>query len=121
MMQGGPLGAVNGPGFGWSDVNVVKLGVEWKYNATTVVRAGYNHTTNPVNGANVTFNIIAPGVITKHYTAGATFTLDNKNELTLAYMYAPQNTVTGTSALSMTPETIRMSQQSLGIQYGWKF
>lgn len=121
MMQGGPLGATNGPGFGWSDVNVTKIGMEWKYNAKTTVRAGYNHSTNPVNGSNVTFNIIAPGVITKHYTAGVTYTLDGQSELTLAYMYAPKNTVTGTSALSMTPETIRMSQQSLGVQYGWKF
>lgn len=121
MMQGGPLGASNGPGFGWSDVNVVKLGMEWKYSAKTTVRAGYNHTTNPVSGANVTFNIIAPGVITRHYTAGLTYALDEKSELTLAYMHAPKNTVTGTSALSSTPETIRMSQQSLGVQYGWKF
>lgn len=121
MMQGGPLGADNGPGFGWSDLNVLKLGVEWKQSQNLTLRAGYNHTNNPVSGANVTFNIIAPGVITDHYTLGATYKLDDKSDLTFAYMYAPKNTVTGTSALSGTPETIRMSQQSLGIQYGWKF
>lgn len=121
MMQGGPLGADNGPGFGWSDLNVFKLGVEWKQSQNLTLRAGYNHTNNPVSGANVTFNIIAPGVITDHYTLGATYKLDDKSDLTFAYMYAPKNTVTGTSALSSTPETIRMSQQSLGIQYGWKF
>lgn len=121
MMQGGPLGADNGPGFGWSDLNVFKLGVEWKQSQNLTLRAGYNHTNNPVSGANVTFNIIAPGVITDHYTLGATYKLDDKSDLTFAYMYAPKNTVTGTSVLSGTPETIRMSQQSLGIQYGWKF
>lgn len=121
MMQGGPLGADNGPGFGWADLNVFKLGVEWKQNQNLTLRAGYNHTNNPVSGANVTFNIIAPGVITDHYTLGATYKLDDKSDLTFAYMYAPKNTVAGTSALSRTPETIRMSQQSLGIQYGWKF
>ena len=121
MMQGGPLGADNGPGFGWSDLNVFKLGVEWKQSQNLTLRAGYNHTNNPVSGANVTFNIIAPGVITDHYTLGATYKLDDKSDLTFAYMYAPKNTVAGTSALSRTPETIRMSQQSLGIQYGWKF
>jgi long-chain fatty acid transport protein len=121
MMQGGPLGADNGPGFGWADLNVFKLGVEWKQNQNLTLRAGYNHTNNPVSGANVTFNIIAPGVITDHYTLGATYKLDDKSDLTFAYMYAPKNTVTGTSALSRTPETIRMSQQSLGVQYGWKF
>jgi long-chain fatty acid transport protein len=121
MMQGGALGASNGPGFGWSDVDVIKLGVEWKYNSKLTLRGGYNHTNNPVSGANVTFNIIAPGVIKEHYTVGGTYALDGTSELTLAYMYAPKNTVTGTSALSQTPETIRMSQQSLGVQYGWKF
>ena len=121
MMQGGPLGADNGPGFGWADLNVFKLGVEWKQSQNVTLRAGYNHTNNPVSGANVTFNIIAPGVITDHYTLGATYKLDDKSDLTFAYMYAPKNTVAGTSALSRTPETIRMSQQSLGIQYGWKF
>jgi len=121
MMQGGPLGAGNGPGFGWVDVNVLKVGAEWKYSQNLVLRAGYNHTKNPVGGQNVTFNIIAPGVITDHYTLGATYKLDDKSDLTLAYMYAPQNKVSGVSALSQTPETIRMSQQSLGVQYGWKF
>lgn len=121
MMQGGPLGADNGPGFGWADLNVFKLGVEWKQSQNLTLRAGYNHTNNPVSGANVTFNIIAPGVITDHYTLGATYKLDDKSDLTFAYMYAPKNTVTGTSALSRTPETIRMYQQSLGVQYGWKF
>lgn len=121
LTQGGPLGAANGPGFGWADVNVLKLGFQWQYDAKLTLRAGYNHTNNPVSGANVTFNIIAPGVIQQHYTAGLTYALDNKSELTMAYMYAPKNTVTGTSALSGTPETINMSQQSLGVQYGWKF
>lgn len=121
MTQGGPLGADNGPGFGWADVNVVKVGVEWKHSQSLTLRAGYNHTSNPVSGANVTFNILAPGVVTDHYTLGATYRLDDKSDLTLAYMVAPKNSVTGTSALSQTPETIRMSQQSLGVQYGWKF
>ena len=122
MMQGGPLGADNGPGFGWADVNIFKLGVEWKQGQNLTLRAGYNHTNNPVSGANVTFNIIDPGVITDHYTLGATYKLDDKSDLTFAYMYAPKNTVTGVSRLNpAATETIRMSQQSLGIQYGWKF
>jgi len=43
-------------------------------------------------------------------------------------MYAPKSSVTGDSLLGMMnnppmmfQETIRMSQQSLGVQYGWKF
>lgn len=123
-----PLGASNGPGFGWSDVNVLKLGVQWQASSQWTLRAGYNKTDNPIQARDVTFNIIAPGVITKHYTLGGTYALGKDRELTFAYMYAPKNSVTGSSLLGMMnnppmmfQETIRMSQQSLGVQYGWKF
>jgi long-chain fatty acid transport protein len=128
LLSNNPMGSANGPGFGWSDVNVVKLGVQWQATPTTVLRAGYNHSTNPVKVESVTFNILAPGVITRHYTFGGTDSLSKNSEFTWAYMYAPKNTVTGaslySSMLGMPPgitETIRMSQQSLGVQYGWKF
>jgi len=124
-----PMGSQNGPGFGWSDVNVFKLGVQWQATPTMVLRAGYNQSTNPVKAENITFNILAPGVITKHFTLGGTYTLSKTSELTWAYMYAPKNTVTGPSMYNGMPnlppsgitETVRMSQQSLGVQYGWKF
>jgi long-chain fatty acid transport protein len=123
-----PMGSTNGPGFGWSDVNVLKFGVQWQATSTMVLRAGYNQTTNPVKAENVTFNILAPGVIKQHYTLGGTYALSKDSEFTWAYMYAPKNTVTGSSMYNgMMPgasgitETLRMSQQSLGVQYGWKF
>ncbi|MFO7543559.1 MAG: outer membrane protein transport protein, partial [Thiobacillus sp.] len=58
-----PLGADNGPGFGWSDVDAWKLGVEYKYSPKLVLRAGYNHGDNPISSSDVTFNILAPGVV----------------------------------------------------------
>lgn len=119
------LGGRQGPGFGWSDVNVTKLGVEWLYSTNVTLRAGYNSSTNPVGSSDVTFNILAPGVITKHYTLGGTYKLSKDAELTWAYMYAPTNSVSGTYLMNTMRElgtqTIRMSQQSLGIQYGWRF
>lgn len=128
LMSGNLMGSANGPGFGWSDVNVLKLGVQWQATSTMVLRAGYNQSTNPVKSENVTFNIVAPGVITQHFTLGGTYALSKTAEFTWAYMLAPKNTVTGPSMYNgMVPgasgitETVRMSQQSLGVQYGWKF
>lgn len=127
LASGNLMGSANGPGFGWSDVNVLKLGVQWQATSTMLLRAGYNQSTNPVKAENVTFNILAPGVITQHYTFGGTYALSKDSEFTWAYMYAPKNTVTGPSmyngmmGTTTITETIRMSQQSLGVQYGWKF
>jgi len=38
-----PLGTDNGPGFGWQDVDVFRIGVQYRIDATWTVRAGYNH------------------------------------------------------------------------------
>lgn len=122
------LGGADGPGFGWQNINVIKLGVEWQQTAALTLRAGFNRSDNPVQSKDVTFNIMAPGIMTKHYTFGGTYALDKEREVTLAYMYAPESTVTGTNLFEPagfvpagSKDTIRMKQQSLGVQYAWKF
>jgi long-chain fatty acid transport protein len=124
-----PLGAANGPGFGWKDINVYKLGVAWAMNDAFTLRAGYNKGDNPITPRDVTFNILAPGVMTTHYTAGFTFGLDKENEITGMFMIAPRQTVTGPSFLngqmpqgsSAGSETIGMKQTSVGLAWGRKF
>lgn len=122
-----PLGADNGPGFGWQDIDVWKLGIEYKYSQQLTLRAGYNHGDNPISASDVTFNILAPGVIKDHATLGFTYTLASGNELSMSYMHAFKNDVTGTSILPAFgggapagTENIEMYQNSLGIQYSWK-
>jgi len=125
-----PLGAANGPGFGWSDINVFKIGAAWRMNDALTLRAGYNHGDNPVHSADVTFNILAPGVITRHYTAGFTYAIGRDNELSGAAMVAPRQTVSGASlfdtafgapAGSFGTETIGMRQYSFSLGWSWKF
>jgi len=122
-----PLGASNGPGFGWQNINVFKLGVQWQYSDKLALRVGYNHSDNPIGPADVTFNILAPGVVTEMYTAGFTYAFDAKSELTMAYMHAMNNSVTGSSFFNNFgpgvggTEKISMYQNSLGIAYAWKF
>ncbi|SPJ15105.1 Long-chain fatty acid transport protein [Burkholderiales bacterium] len=128
-----PLGAANGPGFGWQDINVGKLGVEYTVNPSWIVRAGYNWSQNPIQPRDVTFNILAPGVVQDHFTLGFTYAVNAKSELTMAYMYAPSKTVTGSSlfnALFAPPagppnaggtETIKLSEFSLGVAWAMRF
>jgi long-chain fatty acid transport protein len=86
------------------------------------VRAGYNKGDNPVHGADVTINILAPGVVEEHLTLGATMKLDAQSEVTASYMHALSNSVTGNSFFGNgIQETVTMKQSSLGIQYSRKF
>lgn len=122
------LGAANGPGFGWDDMNVWKLGMEYKYNKAWTLRAGYSHTDSPIKGdmcgpdcGEVMFNILAPAVVEDHITLGFTYTLASGNELTVAYMHALKNDVSGLRpGFGGGIDTIQMYQNSLGVQYSWK-
>ena len=125
-----PLGAANGPGFGWKDIDVFKLGVIWRLSDAWTLRAGYNRGDNPITAADVSFNILAPGVIKTHYTAGFTYALDKSSELTGALMIAPRQSVTGPSMFNSPAffgpggggnETIGMKQSSFGLAWGRKF
>lgn len=113
------LGSDNGAGFGWSDIDVWKAGVEYKLNPKMTLRAGYNHGENPISSSDVTFNILAPGVVKDHFTLGFTHAFATGNELSMSYMHAFKNDVSGASNFGGT-EKIQMYQNSLGIQYSWK-
>ena len=124
------LGGSNGAGFGWQDVSVWKLGVQYELNPQWTLRAGYNHSDNPIEARDVTFNILAPGVIKDHATLGATWKWDPRNELTGMFMYAFNNDVQGPSLINnflppqFSPsmqEKIQMYEWSLGLQWAYHF
>ena len=123
------LGGNSGAGFGWQNVNVYKIGFEYQYNNEITLRAGYSYNENPIRAQDVTFNIIAPGVVQDHLAFGFTHKTKSGGELTMFYMHAFENSVTGPSLFnnfvgpgqSAGTETIKMYQDSIGIAYGWKF
>lgn len=122
----GTLGCSNCRGFGWQDINVFKIGVEYQYNSYLTLRAGYNHGDNPIKGRDVTFNIIAPGVVKDHLTLGFTYNVSKDSELTMSYMHAFKKSVKAPSLFNTwVPgagnDKIEMYQNSLGIAYGMKF
>ena len=78
--RGNCLGGSNGAGFGWENIDVWKFGVQYQMDDKWTFRAGYNWTDNPITPANVTFNIIAPGVVQNQYTVGTTYTIDKQSQ-----------------------------------------
>ena len=120
------LGCSTCRGFGWDSIDVIKLGFEYKYNKDLTLRAGYNHSDNPIKSRDVTFNMLAPGVIQDHVTLGFTYNVSKDSELTMAYMHGFKNSVSGTSLFEAwlggaSVDKIEMYQNSLGIAYGLKF
>jgi long-chain fatty acid transport protein len=124
------LGGSNGAGFGWSDVNVVKLGAQWQVDPALQIRVGWNHGSNPVGSQDVVFNTLAPGIVKNHYTAGFTYAINSHQEISGAFMYAPTVSVSGPNAIPsalsggqapVVQTTISMKQYEATVGYAYKF
>jgi long-chain fatty acid transport protein len=118
LQSGVQLGAGNGPGFGWQDVTVYKFGSQWKQSDQLTLRGGFSYGHQPVPSSQVLFNILAPGIQEWHIDGGFSYKLPNQDELSFAFMYSPQNTVTGTNALN-PGQNIALSMTQYALQFGW--
>jgi len=114
------LGGSPGIGFGWEDMTILKLGYTWKTNNGMTWRVGFSHGDQPVPEKDVTFNIIAPGVIEQHYTVGFSKELASGREFTFAFMYAPEKCVTGPDLF--TPgQTVELCMNQFALNAGISF
>jgi len=115
------LGTDDGLGFGWRNITVHKFGVQWDWREDFTLRAGYSICDEAIPGSQALFNILAPAVVTEHYTFGLTKKF-RKNEVSLAFMYAPEKELPG-----MNPNTgpqsgsLYMKQFETEVSWGWRF
>jgi long-chain fatty acid transport protein len=121
------LGGSDGIGFGWEDMTIYKLGYQWKTGADWTWRVGYSQGDQPIPNTEVLFNILAPGVIEKHFTFGFTNQMSKTSELNFAAMIAPEKKISGSpssgsiaGAPGQTVE-LKMKQFEIGASWGWKF
>lgn len=115
-----PLGGSGGPGFGWRNINVYKFGMAYKLDPRMTLRAGFNHSDNPVTSRDVTFNILAPGVITNQLSAGLTFHIAQRSDLTVTYLHGFAQTVTGTTSPLLPgggTDRISLEENMIGIGF----
>lgn len=125
LFAGNPLGSEKGAGFGWRDITVVKVGAVYDYSKDLTLRAGYNHGGQPVPASETFFNILAPGVVQDHLTLGATYNVANGGELSFSYTHGFKKTVNGSNSIPASfgggNANISLSENIVGVAYGWKF
>ena len=123
--QGGVLlGSSGGPGFGWRDMTVFKLGAAYQASDTLTLRGGFSTGRQPIPSSETLFNILAPGVVEDHLTLGATWQLGGGKEFSLSYMHAFKKTVNGSNSMSLLgggEANLRMYENSLGAAFAWRF
>lgn len=119
LMQA-PLGADNGAGFGWNDMTVYKFGAAWRSDSDSTWYFGYSFGDQPIDSSEVLFNILAPGVIEQHFTAGYSRELAGGDSWTLSLMYAPTEEVSGPNPLDPA-QVIELSMNEIDIEFSYRF
>lgn len=114
------LGEDEGLGFGWKDMTVYKVGVDWVLNERWSVRAGYNYAKTPIREDQLTFNTLAPATVEHHYTVGFSWQpKDSPLQLSATYMYVANNEQNARDQNIVGGVDIEMHQHVLGVVVGW--
>jgi len=123
LFLGNPFGSSNGPGFGWRDVTAVKLGFNYTIDPQWQLRAGWGWGSEPVRSGQTFLNILAPGVVQHHVSAGATWTSLGGTEISASLTYAPNKSVNGSGSIPPNfgggEVNVHLSEVVAGVAVGW--
>lgn len=118
------LGTTNGAGFAWRDVTAYKVGLQYDAGAGWMVRGGYSYAKQPIPESEVLFNILAPGVVEHHVTAGVSKNVGTKTRAHLSVMHALSNSVSGANQLEVPGQQrieLKMNEWmvDMGLSFGF--
>ncbi len=125
LFAGNALGSPNGPGFGWRNTNVLKLGTTYQFNEHLTLRAGYSHSSQPIASTETFLNVLAPGVVQDQATIGATWKTADNSSFSFFYGHAFKKTVNGDNSIPASfgggNANISLEENVVGIGYGKQF
>jgi len=118
----GGLGSDEGLGFGWDDIDIIKVGVQWQYSPSLVLRAGVSHASELFAQGNALFNVLAPATPRTHLSVGMTYDMQ-PHSVSLAYTRAVNNKIGGVNPLFTGGQTgfVEMAQHELELSWGYQF
>lgn len=117
------LGADNGAGFGWKDMDVFRIGVEHQATESLKLRAGVSHATDFTDGDQVLFNILAPATVKTHVGAGFTYKVNPAWSITGSYLHAFSEKLTGSNTALNPDQTteLQMDQDEVSLGFSYRF
>jgi long-chain fatty acid transport protein len=122
LQSGILLGQNNGSGFGWRDLTVFKLGVQWLKGEGWAWRAGFSYGNQLIPSGQVLVNILSPGTTVQHLTFGVTRTLANKHEISFACEYALPKEIEGPNPIDApNQQTIKLRMEIVEFEIGYSF
>jgi long-chain fatty acid transport protein len=117
------LGEDDGPGFGWKDMDIVRLAASYEATDQWTFRGGVSYATEFIDDDEVLFNTLAPATPQWHASIGATYNINSNWSVSGSYTHAFDNDVSGRNKTpSLTnPVTLDMYQNELSLAMSYKW
>jgi long-chain fatty acid transport protein len=116
----GPLGSSDGPGFGWRDQTVYKLGLSYSPLPNWTLRMGANYAKTLIPDDEILFNLIAPATVEWHLGIGVGYRIRERTVLSIGYVHALQNGQSQQDT-ALGSAGFWMRQHSVAISFGRSF
>lgn len=114
------LGAEDGPGFGWEDSTIYKIGLRWQTPNAWTWRFGYAHVEPlPVEQGELFLNILAASVMEDQYAIGASWAYSKSSAIDFSFIYSPPNEIKGRNP-RFPSQTIEVSLGAYELDLSWR-
>lgn len=113
-------------GYGYKSIYIFSTGGEYEVNKNLSLRLGYSYNNNPIRDHDTFFVLGSPAIIQNHITAGATYKITDKIDVSLAYVLGIKNTSQGkfqsvSGPVNNTEVKTTMGEQSAVCSLRYKF
>jgi long-chain fatty acid transport protein len=106
-------------GFAWQNQNFYRAGISWDINSAWTLRSGYTHGNHPYASAVTAQNLLSAMPISSSVSAGATYRISEKSEVSADFDYGIPVTLQGTGASAGFDDRTRAAV--LGLSFGRHF
>lgn len=113
---GGRLGDDNGPGFGWEDTRLYKVGARFRASPKWTFRMGYAHGSQPQDRDELFMNLVTLSLFEHHFSLGVSQRLSEANTLDLGVVWVPETSLAGPNA-RYPAQTIRGSNELITVDF----
>lgn len=119
------LGTSDGPGFGFRNQLYYRVGLEYRGLECLTLRAGYRWVRTPFKNSAAATNILLDDTVESFLTVGATWDLNECNEISGLFAYGFENKVTGHDSIPLQlgggDVELKEKKFAVGISWGYKY
>lgn len=112
-------GGDDGPGFGWDDIPMIKLGLRYQPSPQWIFRAGYADNEPPVEDEDALANFLSNAIYEEHFAAGLTWRADAQNRFDVTLVVVPEQTSVAPNP-RFPSQTITQTNSITTLDVSWK-